>query len=40
MSFVDLTLDVDESLATLGVVKPTKKLKVAEDVKVEAEKAK
>ena len=40
MSFADLTLDVDESLTTLGVVKPPKKLKVAEDVKVEAEKAK
>ena len=40
MSFADLTLDVDESLTTLDVVKPLKKLKVAEDVKVEAEKAK
>ena len=40
MSFVDLTLDVHESLTTLGVVKPPKKLKGAEDVKVEAEKAK
>ena len=40
MSIVDLTLDVHKSLTTLGVVKPPKKLKVAEDVKVEAEKAK
>ena len=40
MSFVDLTLNVDESLTTLSVVKPPKKLKVTEDVKVEAEKAK
>ena len=40
MSFVDLTLDVDKSLTTLVVVKRPKKLKVAEDVKVEAEKAK
>ena len=40
MSFVDLTLDVDKSLTTLGVVKPPKKLKVAQDVKVETEKAK
>ena len=40
MSFVDLTLDVDESLTTLGVVQPPKKLKVAQDVKVETEKAK
>ena len=40
MSFVDLTLDVDKSLITLGVVKPPKKLKVAQDVKVETEKAK
>ena len=37
MSFVDLTLDVDKSLITLGVVKPPKKLKVAQNVKVETE---
>ena len=40
MSFGDLTLDVNESLTTLGVVKSPKKLKVAEDKKVEAEKGK
>ena len=33
-------MDVDESLTTLGVVKPPKKLRVAKNVKVEAEKAK
>ena len=37
---MDLTLDVGKSLTTLVVVKPPKKLKVAGDVKVEAEKAK
>ena len=31
-------IEIDESLKTLGVVKPPKELKVAEDVKVEAEK--
>ena len=40
LSFGDLTLDVNKSLTTLGVVKSPKKLKVAEDKKVEAEKGK
>ena len=38
ISFVDLNPDVDESLTTLGVAKPQKKLKATEDVKVETQK--
>ena len=40
MNFADLTEDVDEPQTIIGVARPPKKLKVAEDVKAEAEKAK